>query len=318
MKLILATSVMLALVGCSNNASMVVDYGTDEAPAIQQVSAEEGYQALARAPICCASLAELSYLPVLEPGKFDFTITADDPVFDFTTGRSFVKAIALPKAEAAIKIAVSAPILNSVFAPSILVLDQDYKPLKVFGDDAIAYDNSSIITVDRLFGDIELPASYAGGQKASYLVVFTTAAAMDEQTTLTPPSSRAAESGRVDANVKIHMNKPIPHTAIGAVRLAFDYTPTSQSLTEAVAAAAIVDASAATVINESVATEPLTQNTPQAGIQPEVDEMFSGLIEKAVASGDYNKAIKIVEDAEKAGSSTARDVLVDAMKKHAQ
>ncbi len=46
MKTILAASIVLALTACSNNQSMIVDYGTDDTKDIQKIAPEEGYAAL--------------------------------------------------------------------------------------------------------------------------------------------------------------------------------------------------------------------------------------------------------------------------------
>ncbi|MDO6684640.1 MULTISPECIES: MalM family protein [unclassified Agarivorans] len=320
MKTILAASMMLALAACSNQ-NMVVDYGTDDTKEIQKVSPEEGYAALARAPICCDSLTQFDYQLVTAPGKLDFTITASDPVFSFSSGRSFVKAFELPNAVGAINIDVSAPIVNSVFVPSILVLDEEHQPLQLFDSNTIKYDSSSIVTVDRYYGNILLPSHYGNQQKAKYLLVFTTTEAMQQQTKLTPPDSKAAETGRVDVNMKIHMNKPIPHTAIGAARLAFDYIPAGQQSAEAVAAAAVVATSTRAVTIEpsqssvdSISANSATINTQISTIEPEVAAIFEQLIQQAVADGNYDKALKIVKDAEQAGLINANEVFVKAVK----
>jgi len=39
-------------------------------------------------------------------------------------------------------------------------------------------------------------------------------------------------------------------------------------------------------------------------------------IDQAVKNGEFNKAIRFVEEAERAGSNKVRDALVDAMKKY--
>ncbi|WP_221074771.1 MalM family protein [Agarivorans aestuarii] len=321
MKTILAASIVLALTACSNNQSMIVDYGTDDTKDIQKIAPEEGYAALKQAAICCDSLKQLDYQLVTAPGKLDFTITDSDPVFKFSSGRSFVKAFELPNAQGVTNIDVSAPIVNSVFVPSILVLDEDHQPLQLFDDNTINYDPSSIVTVDRYYGNILLPSRYGDQQKAKYLLVFTTAEAMQQQTKLNPPDSKAAETGRIDVNMKIHMNKPIPHTAIGAARLAFDYVPAEKQNADALAAAAVVTTSASAVKVEpsqssvdSISANSASSNTQISSIEPEVAAMFEQLIQQAVADGNYDKALKIVKDAEQAGLVNANEVFVKAVK----
>jgi maltose operon protein len=144
---------------------------------------------------------------------------------------------------------------------------------------------------------------------------------MQQQTKLNPPDSKAAETGRIDVNMKIHMNKPIPHTAIGAARLAFDYVPAEKQNADAIAAAAVVTTSASALKVEpsqssvdSISANSASSDTQISIIEPEVAAMFEQLIQQAVADGNYDKALKIVKDAEQAGLVNANEVFVKAVK----
>ncbi|MCG7587129.1 MalM family protein, partial [Photobacterium sp. OFAV2-7] len=229
MKRILAIGLVVLTTSCSNNQSMVIDYGAKNAEKVQKIEPETAFLALENAPVCCDSLAEIDYRQISQPGKFDFNIFPQDKAFRFRSGKSFVKGIALPQVNGPIKVAISSPIISSVFVPSLLVLDESYNPIEVYGDETISYDKSSLVNVERLYGNIELPSEYPDGRKARYLVVFTTSEAMKGETTLAQPDPKLAEVGRESYAIRLYSNQPIPHTAIGAIRLAFDYQQSSQT-----------------------------------------------------------------------------------------
>ncbi|MEH6452967.1 MAG: MalM family protein [Psychromonas sp.] len=297
MKKMFAIGAAVLLAGCTSNKSMLVDYGAENTEDIQKITPTVGYQSLENAELCCKTLAQLDYQKITQPGKVDFIVNAENPAFMFNTGKSFVKGIALPDTDGNIKIAVSSPIITSAFVPTVLVLDSNHQPIQIYGEETINYDRSSLLTVERYFGNIEIPAVFADGRRAKYLVLLTTQEAMQSTTQLALPDPSLAESGRADVVTKMYMDKPVPHTAIGAVRLAFDYTVSSRNTAQEIIPVTAVTASK---------------------IQPETEAMFLDLIEQAVKAGELDKAERFVEEAERAGSSKAQDALNTAVEKYGQ
>lgn len=312
MKKMLVIGLAILATGCSNNKSMIVDYGEKNTQEIQKVDPSIGFQTLKEAPLCCDSLSELNYQLITEPGKFDFVITSQNEAFNFTTGKSFVKGIALPATDGVIKIAVSSPIVASVFVPTILVLDEQHKPLQLYSEETIKYDSGSLLNVDRLFANIELPVVFEDGRRAKYLLILTTEEAMQGTTKLTSPDQSAAEVGRADLVYKMYNNEPLPHTATGVVRLAFDYKPSSRTSAKGIVAEAPTGSKKAQSMVAAEGTGAVINNS----IQPESEAMFLTLIEQAVKEGDHKKAMRFVEEAERAGSTKAQDALIKAMKKY--
>ena len=124
MKKILAIGLAILTTACADHPGMLIDYGPSNTQAIQNIDPAIGYQALKEATLCCNSLSELDYQAITEPGKFDFNITKESQAFEFTTGKSFVQGFALPKANGPITITISAPIIDSVFVPKLLLLNE--------------------------------------------------------------------------------------------------------------------------------------------------------------------------------------------------
>jgi maltose operon protein len=300
MKTIFVIGLAVLATGCASNKSLLVDYGGENTQGIQKIEPSVGYQALEQASSCCDSLSELNYQTITNAGKFDFIIDVENPSFNFSTGKSFVKGVQLPEADGIIKVVISAPIITSVFVPSVLVLDAQYQPLKIYNEDTISYDNASLLSMNRFFGNIKIPKKYSDGTQAKYLLIFTTKQAMQGTTKLTLPDASAAESGRADVAYQMYMDKAVKHTAIGSVRLAFDYKlNTSDAAKDTIPALVVVRA---------------TKNISH--IQPETEAMFLKLIEQAVVDGEYDKAKIFVEEAEKSGSNKAKDALKQALKEH--
>lgn len=318
MKKMLVIGLAILATGCSNNKSMIVDYGEKNTQKMQKVDPAIGFQTLKKTPLCCDSLSELNYQVITDPSKFDFVITSQNEAFNFTTGKSFVKGIALPETDGAINIAVSSPMVASVFVPTILILDEQHKPLQLYSEETIKYDSGSLLKVDRLFANIELPATFADGRHAKYLLILTTEKAMQGTTKLAPPKQSAAEIGRADLVYKMYNNEPLQHTATGVVRLAFDYKPSSRASATGIVAEASTGSKKAQsmVAAEGIEVTTVAGAVINNSIQAESEAMFLTLIEQAVKNGDNKKALRFVEEAERAGSVKARDALIKAMKKY--
>ncbi|WED23882.1 MalM family protein [Vibrio sp. JC009] len=312
-KIALIVGIALSVSACSNNKSMVVDYGSSEINKVQSVNPEVGYKALASASECCSSLSELDFQQIEGPGKYDFFITPESEAFRFATGKSFVKGVELPEATGTIKVAVSSSIAKNVFVPSIVLLDKQFKPVKLLSEESIRYQDASLMHGERYFGEVEVKA-VANAPK--YLLVFTTEKAMNQTTELPPLSDDAVGLGRADDVDRIYRNKPVPHTATGTFRLAFDYDPDSSSEAQAVLGNDVnEDVKKAKTVLPAAAVPAVEAKDEMAGVQPETEIMFIELIERAVSQGKLDKAMKLVEDAERAGSLKARDALIEALKK---
>ncbi|WP_028864409.1 MalM family protein [Psychromonas aquimarina] len=320
MKRILAIGLALLTTACADNKSMVVDYGATNTKEMQQIDPAVSFRALEQAPLCCDSLNQLNYQQINQPGKFDFNITQKNAAFNFSTGKSFVQGFTLPQANGTVKISISAPIVSSVFVPTVLILDEQYKPMQVYGEETIKYDSGSLLNVDRFFGKIELPAMFADGRQAKYLLVLTTEEAMKGTTKLAEPYAPAETLGRTDIVSRIHLDQPLPHTAVGVFRLAFDYLPNShtsaQKMVEKTDSENSRQKAEALLVEQSVTAQAVSEAALSSSIQPETEAMFIELINQAVKNGESGKALRFVDEAELAGSNKARDALFEAMKKY--
>ena len=90
-------------------------------------SAAESRAILNAAPICCDSLAELRFESLdVEKARF-FPVNSSSQAFDFTTGKSLVRAFRLPDSLERATVTLSAVAGATVFVPTVLILDEDFR-----------------------------------------------------------------------------------------------------------------------------------------------------------------------------------------------
>ena len=58
-----------------------------------------------------------------------------------------------------------------------------------------------------------------------------------------------------------------------------------------------------------------TPSTPPPAMLSETETFYNSQIEKAVKAGDIDKAMQLVSEAERAGSTKAKSVFIDAVKR---
>jgi maltose operon protein len=289
----------MSLTGCESSDHLYFDYGASSAEVLKKSDPSQIRMDLNAKMSCCVSLAQMDYQPTSKPGQLDVFISSESQVYDFSSGKSYFEAIQLPKSEGDLTITLSSVILSSAFIPSVLVLDSAFQPIRQIGADQIRYAKASLLNGDRYFGQFTLSEN----DKARYLVIYTTAAAMNGETILEPLSAEALESGSAQVAQRVYANKPIPHSPIGVVRLALDF---------------VIDTRVEKSINladQAAAPQPqdLKQSSASETVEPETAAMFRQLIENAVKAGDLNKAMNMVQEAERAGFGQARQILIEAI-----
>ena len=159
-------------------------------------------------------------------------------------------------------------------------------------------------------------------------VIYTTQATLSQTTQAMSPSKMMAKSLSVqDYGAKDPL---IPHSAWGVLKIDVEdmsasklgdnfYKPVYQEAIDA--NTPIVDsapnklvvpaATAATAAGATSAAKPI----PAPTMLSETETFYSSQIEKAVKAGDIDKAMQLVNEAERAGSTKAKSVFIDAIKR---
>jgi hypothetical protein len=119
--------ILALLSSCASEAQMTAE---------AQGRAEQASITLSHAPVCCARLDSISYVPLTHERTSVEMQPDKAPVRIFATGASFFVAVKLPNAPRPLTIGIQSALLNggrgeipTVFVPSVLTLDANFGEL---------------------------------------------------------------------------------------------------------------------------------------------------------------------------------------------
>ncbi|WP_157360243.1 MalM family protein [Aliagarivorans marinus] len=314
-----------------------MDVFSKDAQRAQPSSPEVAYAQLDSAPLCCRDLRELDYQLITEAGSVKVTMGPNMQAFRFATGKSFVKGFELPEfAKDKMKVSVESPVLEMVFMPNVLLLDENYQPVRVYGNDELRFSKRGVASANRYTLDIRIDVDREQALEARYLVLFTTDEQMQSATKLDKKldTESAERLGSEMQMIKAMRGEYAAHVPAGLVKFNFQYEPSdkqsatkarqvlAETSTEQNKAASVLVATEAATVTPAPQTvvvdnkQPVSQNVSRTGrtIQPETEAMFISLIEQAVANDDLDTALQFVEEAERLGSTKVRGAFIDAFK----
>lgn len=218
---------------------------------------------------------------------------------------------------------------RSIFAPNLLVLDQNLTPAAYFPSSYFTYQEPGVVSEDRLEGAVKLMPAL--GQQKLYLLVFTTPQDLQKTTTMTNPAKAYAKGV---GNAVPDIADPVArHTTDGTVKLKVSTNSASSILvgplfgssgqasvtvgnTAAPATAYAAPAPAAAAATAPAPT-PAAAPAPAAKSEPvlnDTETYFNQAIKQAVAKGDVDKALKLLNEAERLGSTSARQTFISSVK----
>jgi len=280
-------------------------------------------QQLGTATVCCSSLSGLKYQPLIADQKRIVAIDGNSPVFTFPEGKSYFAAFKLPSNSGDLKITIAGLIDKTLFNPTVLLLDSQFKSTRTISSDIITYKPARMLDGDRVEGVFTIDRSYVGNpNNETYMVVYTTQAALSQTTQAMSPSKMMAKSLSVqDYGAKDPL---IPHSAWGVLTLEVEDMSASKSgdnfykpvYQEAIDAnAPIVDPTPNKLVVPAATATTLTAAKTAPAMLSETESFYNTQIEKAVKAGDIDKAMQLVNEAERAGSTKAKSVFIDAVKR---
>ncbi len=324
---ITSASILLLVLGLSFNAQAFFKLAGDVEPR------KEAIITLEQRPSCCDSLAELDFISLGSDFDDVEVIDARRQVFGFKTGKSFVLAYRLPIGDYSVRVTSLAK-NNEIFLPNVLVLDENYQVLQVYPAAKFKYYESSMTQPDRLEGLIPILKS-AG---ARFMVFMTTNADLGKTTIFTHPERiRARTQSLADPGVA---DIEGTHSPMGSLLLKIEgasavledgdfvdrwtkslFGSDEQPVKSKPDSETVVQIASEVPDSSSVKSPTVAKSTSKAvasataTMLPESEAFYNQLIEKSVGEGEIDKALKMVEEAERAGSTTARQTFIDAVKK---
>jgi maltose operon protein len=329
---LITLALAFALSGCAGSGkNSWLDPMESKSPVYTDVSssAAESRAVLNAAAVCCDDLAQLRFEPVdIENSKY-YPVNRSSQAFDFTSGKSFVRAFRLPDSLERATVTLSAVAGATVFVPTVLILDDDFRVSRSIDSDNFVYTPAGFMEPQRLRGRFHLDRR-RGGELANerYFIVFTTDADLRGSTQMI---SEARLYARARGLADPGLPDPVAeHAATGVFRLAFgeletrsrsdtQYADERQAAERYVAPSATVPMVAPTPTPPPKPTAkpgPAKRDSSPAADMPMLNEtqtMYDELIRDAVRNGEMDRAWRLVQEAERAGSTTARRTFTQAV-----
>lgn len=216
---------------------------------------------------------------------------------------------------------------TQVFAPNVLILDQNMSPAAFFPSSYFSYQAPGVMSADRLEGVMKLTPAL--GQQKIYVLAFTTDKDLQQTTQLLDPAKAYAKGV---GNAVPDIPDPVArHVTDGTLKLKVRTNTASSVLvgplfgssgpgpvtvgnTAAPAYSAPVASSAPVTAPAAVvapAPAPAAKSEP---VLSDTESYFNQAIKQAVAKGDIDKALKLLDEAERLGSTSARTTFISSVK----
>ena len=202
---------------------------------------------------------------------------------------------------------------TSVFAPNVLILDQNMTPSAFFPSSYFTYQEPGVMSADRLEGVMRLTPAL--GQQKLYVLVFTTDKDLQQTTTLLDPAKAYAKGV---GNAVPDIPDPIArHTTDGLLKLKVKTSSSSSVLVGPLFGSSgpgpvtVGNTAAPAVAGAAPAPQPVKKSEPMLN---DTESYFNQAIKDAVAKGDVDKALKLLDEAERLGSKSARSTFISSVK----
>jgi maltose operon protein len=333
---VLCAAALAALVGCASSGpqgesakSSWLDPLQSASPMYTGVSpnAAASRTELNAARICCESLSELRFEPLNIKNAEFYKVDASAQAFAFETGKSFVRAFSIPDELERAVVTLEAVAGATVFAPTVLILDEAHQVSRAIDADNFVYTPSGFMEPQRLKGRFYLDRR-RGGELANekYLVVFTTADSLNGSTQMISEArlfarSRGLADPRTPDPVAEHAATGVFRLTVGdletSVRTSTEYVDQRQDAGRYVTGGAAAGAAVAAPAPAAPRAAPKPAAKPRpTGEQPMLSEtqaMYDRMIRESVSSGDMDRAWRLVQEAERAGSTSARQTFLKAV-----
>ncbi|CNI45409.1 maltose regulon periplasmic protein [Yersinia massiliensis] len=263
--------------------------------------------------ISTATLQQLPWQPLVPPVTQDVKLTSVSPQISQGNIEGAVAAFALPADRGSMEITLSSLVTdNQLYSPSVLVLDEQMRPAAYYPASYFTYEKAGIMTSDRLQGVMKLTPAL--GQKQIYLLVYTTREDLAKTTKLLDPAKAYAMGV---GNAVPDIPDPIAkHTPTGNLKIKATAEQGMGNvmiglIQSAPASPPVVVGSTQTAAVAAPAPAPVKPAEPMLS---ETENYFNQAIKDAVKSGDVDKALKLLNEAEHLGSTSARKTFIGSVK----
>ena len=268
-----------------------------------------------------AALQQLTWTPVDQSNTQTTQLSTGGQRLDVAGISGPVAAYSVPANIGELNITLSSEVnkQTSVFAPNVLILDQNMTPSAFFPSSYFTYQEPGVMSADRLEGVMRLTPAL--GQQKLYVLVFTTEKDLQQTTKLLDPAKAYAKG--VGNSVPDIPDPIARHTTDGLLKLKVKTNSSSSVLVGPLFGssgpgpvtvgntAAPAPTYAAPVAAPVAAPAPARKSEPMLN---DTESYFNKAIKDAVAKGDVDKALKLLDEAERLGSTSARSTFISSVK----
>ncbi|MDC9615136.1 maltose operon protein MalM [Xenorhabdus khoisanae] len=234
--------------------------------------------------------------------------------------RGAIAAFALPANQGSLEITLNSLIKdNQVYSPNVLVLDEQLNPAAFYPSHYFHYQQPGIMSVDRLQGVLKLTPAL--GQQRIHLLIYTTLADLKSSTQMVDPAKAYAQGV---GNAVPDIPDPVArHTETGTLMLKVKSERDAGNILigqvfSTPAPKSVTVGSTQEVSTSPVRTTPVAvpQSTASAAkpVLSDTEQYFNDAIKRAINHGDIDKALKLLDEAERLGSPTARETFIKLIK----
>ncbi|MEJ5178971.1 maltose operon protein MalM [Erwinia sp. MYb416] len=262
--------------------------------------------------IASQTLHTLSWTPLVPPVTQDVTLGTASATINQGDIQGAVAAFALPADRGSLEITLSSIATGkTVYAPNVLVLDEQMRPAAFYPSSYFPYQQPGIVSSDRLEGTLKLTPAL--GQKHIYLLVYTTRQDLAETTQMVNPAKAYAAGV---GNAVPDIPDPIArHTTTGLLSLKVSAEQKSGNVMIGQVFPSSAPAAAPVMVGRTAPAAAPAVTKPDAPMLDDSERYFNDAISKAVKAGDVDKALKLLDEAERLGSKTARKTFIDSVKR---
>ncbi|MFD3230584.1 maltose operon protein MalM [Rahnella aceris] len=282
------------------------------APAVVNAAQNDANTAPA---ISSQTLRNLSWTPLVPPVTQDVTLGTSSAEINQGEIQGAVGAFALPADRGSLEITLTSIATGkTVYAPNVLVLDEQMRPAAFYPSSYFPYQKPGIVSSDRLEGTLKLTPAL--GQKQIYLLVYTTRQDLAETTQMVNPAKAfAAGVGNAVPDIPDPIARHTP-TGTLSLKVTAEQKTGNVMIGQIFPSSAPAPAAAAPVVVGSTQA-PAPAAAPAKPSEPMLSDSetyFNDAIKKAVKAGDVDKALKLLDEAERLGSKTARKTFIESVK----
>lgn len=287
--------------GCGSEPLRRVDALTPT-PAPLEMPQETAREALAQAPICCERIAQMPFQPIAADFAGDVVIDTQAPAFEFASGKSFLRAFALPVDSRSFEIRLYSQAGETVLAPSAMLLDAHFRPTRLLDANDFAYVPATGLKGDSLDTRLRIDRRDPGNpNNERYLVLFTAQDELGQGTTMVHPAKAYAEAL---GNEPPALPDPVArHAPTGIVKMVLIEEGGARSQADTYVPGYSTG-------REMGATLPSVA-APVHNVLPETQAYYRQAIDAALAERDLERALRLADEAGRVGDSEARAYLLE-------